>query len=67
MRKCNEKASQIKYLPLDISPKEWADVVNDTLDCYVRKSNRNEIIESGFDIATEALTVQNFYLSKVKD
>jgi glycosyltransferase involved in cell wall biosynthesis len=52
------------YLGLEDSPEKWADTIIPVVESNmpVRRSYSDEIISAGFDSASEALRLQNFYL-----
>lgn len=53
-----------QFLPLELSAEKWASELNHILSGFTRKSERNKIITSGYDIQQTADFLQNFYLTK---
>ncbi len=56
----------IKYLSLESSPSQWAQMMQNTLDGFIREGGKKEVVKSGFDIKNVAAEVQNYYLSHIK-
>lgn len=57
-------AGHVKYLSLDLSAKEWADIIlQDSLKNTVRKNCADEVRKAGYDIKVEAKKLEEMYIS----
>ena len=54
----------VRYLPLSDSAEHWADTIEQLLQNHQRKSTRNAILDSGYDIQHTADDLQEFYIKK---
>lgn len=52
---------------LSVNPKEWANKIIDFGIKYDRKSTYDDIVKGGYDIYENAKSLQDFYLSKIKN
>ena len=57
----------IQYISIHRSPEKWAEIMDNMLSNYKRRSHKEEIIDSGFDMADVAMGVQSYYLSHYQD
>lgn len=57
------------FIPLSASEDEWADEMLKAMkeNMPIRRSHAKEVVEAGFDSASEALRLQNYYLSAIKE
>lgn len=51
---------------LEDGPKEWASLLNETIDSLARISSQPEVIRSGFDIKANAIWLEGYYLNAAK-
>ena len=54
----------IDFLPLKQSPEYWAKVILDSYP-YQRRNTKNQIIEGEYDIESNALALQEFYINQL--
>lgn len=57
------------FIPLSASEDEWADEILKAIkeNMPVRRSHAKEVADAGFDSASEALRLQNYYLDAIKE
>ena len=56
----------VKRLSIEKSPKEWAEEILKITEIFKKRNTRQEIIDSGYDIASTAEWLENFYLKAGK-
>lgn len=57
------------FIPLSASENEWADEMLKAMreNMPIRRSHAKEVADAGFDSASEALRLQNYYLKAIKE
>lgn len=66
MTKETKVLSTTKFIELSKSPKEWADIILKELNNFKRKDTTKEITDNNFNIAKEALKLENIYYKLYK-
>lgn len=56
-------ADLCSFMPLEASPREWAEHIISECDGYIRRSYAEEVRAAGYDIADTAGQLEEFYLS----
>lgn len=54
----------IEYIPLSLSADEWAKIILNNGLTYDRKSTQENIKRAGYDIKSQALSLEKFYIEK---
>lgn len=58
----------LKFIPLERSPKEWAEMIIDgSIPVEKRQNTRQEIIDNGFDIQSTGEQLANFYVEVLEN
>ena len=57
----------VQVIPLEKSPEKWAEEILKYKDNYKKESMYEKIVEAKFDIKENALWMQNFYISALKE
>lgn len=59
-------SSYLKYLSLSEDSSFWANSINDYAEGYIRRDNKNELRNAGYDIEQQAKILQKFYMERSK-
>lgn len=54
----------VSFIDLDKGPKKWSEVILESKDKILRKSNHKEVALEGYDIEIETKKLENFYLTQ---
>ena len=55
----------VEFLPITVEPKEWAEKAVEMVKASERKDNLEILQSAGYDIRTQYIIMQDFYLSKL--
>lgn len=60
-------SGNIKFIPLELGPEEWANTILDLALTHNRKNVKQTIVDAGYDAKNEAISWQNQYMDYVKE